>query len=266
MSPGGSIDVYVADIARGNLIKITYTGRERQPVWAPDGKHVVYDTQASTGAMWWIRADGAGSPQPLLQNASTLIPYSFSPDGRLAYSTASGRTDVDIWTLPLDLSDPEHPKAGKPELFLGTPFSESSPAFSPDGRWMAYLSNESGAEELYVRPFPGPGGRWLISSGGARSPVWSRAGRELLYETPDRRVMSVSYTVKGDTFMAEAPRPWPGAAPAQLSMISTIDVSPDGKRLIYLAPRENPEHATPGSHIMFALNFFDELKRKAPLR
>ncbi len=266
VGPGASHDVYVDDLARGNLIKITFTGRERQPVWTPDGKHLVYDTQASTGAMWWIRADGAGTPQPLLQNTSTLIPYSFSPDGRLAYSTGSSRTGVDIWTLPLDVSDPEHPKPGKPELFLGTPFSESSPAFSPDGRWMAYLSNESGVQELYVRPFPGPGGRWLISSGGARSPVWSRAGRELLYQTSDRRVMSVTYTVKGATFVAETPRPWPGAAPAGVPMFSSIDVSPDGKRLVYLAPAENPEHATPPSHAEFVLNFFDDLKRKAPLR
>jgi Tol biopolymer transport system component len=266
MGPDASHDVYVADIARANLIKITFTGRERQPVWSPDGKHLVYDTEASTGAMWWIRADGAGSPQPLLQNASTLIPYSISPDGRLAYSTSSSRTNVDIWTLPLDLSDPDHPKAGKPEIFLGTPFAESSPAFSPDGRWMAYLSDESGVEELYVRPFPGPGGRWLISSGGARSPVWSRSGHELVYQTPDRRVMSAAYAVKGDTFVAETPRAWPGAAPAPLPMISTIDVSPDGKRLVYLAPRENTGHARSGSHLMFVLNLFDELKRKAPLR
>jgi serine/threonine-protein kinase len=266
MGTGPSHDVYVDDIARGNLIRITFTGRERQPIWAPDGKHLVYDTEASTGAIWWIRADGAGSPQPLVQNASTLIPYSFSPDGRLAYATASSRTSVDIWTLPLDLSDPEHPKPGKPELFLGTPFGESSPAFSPDGRWMAYLSNESGVMQLYVRPFPGPGGRWLISSGVARSPVWSRTGHELLYEASNHRVMSVAYTAKGDIFVAETPRPWPGPAPASVSMLSTIDVSPDGKRLVYFEPRENAENSASGSRVTFVLNFFDELRRKAPVR
>jgi hypothetical protein len=78
--------------------------------------------------------------------------------------------------------------------------------------------------------------------------------------------MSVAYTIKGDTFVAGTPRPWPGAAPLQVPNVSTLDLSPDGKRLIYFAPRQNPEPATPGSHVMFALNFFDELKRKAPLR
>jgi len=117
-----------------------------------------------------------------------------------------------------------------------------------------------------VRPFPGPGGRWLVWSGGARSPVWSRSGRELVYQTPDRRLMWVPYTVKGDTFAAETPRPWPGATPLQLSMISTFDVFPEGKRLVYLTVPANPERATVRSHVIFGLNFFDELKRKAPLR
>lgn len=90
-----------------------------------------------------------------------MLPYSFSPDGRrLAYfETTTAVTNLDIWTLPLDTSDPDHPKPGKPELFLHTPFTNSHPAFSPDGHWLAYRSNESGTNEVYVRPFPGPGGK-----------------------------------------------------------------------------------------------------------
>src|SRR5258706_2718859 len=95
----------------------------------------------------------------------------------------SPETSFDIWTLPLDLTDPDHPKPGKPELFLGTPAVEVSPVFSPDGRWLAYMSLESGGPEVYVRPFPGPGGKWQVSTGGGVMPVWSRNGRELFYRT-----------------------------------------------------------------------------------
>ena len=99
-------------------------------------------------------------------------------------------TGFDLWTLPLDVSDPEHPKPGKPELFLGTPFNEQEPAFSPDGRWIAYTSNESGRNEVYVRPFPGGApsgsGKWQISTGGGAHPIWSRNGRELPASRRDR--------------------------------------------------------------------------------
>ena len=112
-------------------------------------------------------------------------------------------------TLPLDTSDPDHPKPGKPEPFLGTPSDENVPMFSPDGRWIAYRSNESGTDEIYVRPFPaGRGGKWQISTGGGLYPIWSNNGRELFYETPDYRIMVVDYTVSGDSFVPGKPRLW----------------------------------------------------------
>jgi Tol biopolymer transport system component len=94
-------------------------------------------------------------------------------------------------------------KAGKPEVFLQTPASELYPAFSPDGRWIAYRSNESGADEVYVRAFPDKGGKWLISNSGGVLAVWSRNRRELFYRTPDQHIMVVAYTVKGDVFVAD---------------------------------------------------------------
>jgi serine/threonine-protein kinase len=91
----------------------------------------------------------------------------------------------------------------------GTPFNEFNPAFSPDGRWLAYTSNESGTSEVYVRPFPGSGGRWQVSTGGGAFPVWSRDGRELLFRALlDRRVMAAGYTAKADSFAAGKPRVW----------------------------------------------------------
>ena len=101
-----------------------------------------------------MRADGAGEAQTLL-DSKDLMPNSFSPDGkRLAYTHAGVDMQAELWTLPLDVSDPEHPKPGKPELFFRTPFNEMEPAFSSDGRWIAYVSTESGRYEVYVRPFP----------------------------------------------------------------------------------------------------------------
>ncbi len=133
----------------------------------------------------WIRADGAGEIQRLLDSKNIVIPYSFFPDGRrLAYHEFDPETGCDLWTLPLDVSDPDHPKPGKPELFLRTPSNERYPAVSPDGRWIAYQSDESGRYEVYVRPFPGPGGKWQISNSGGMLPIWSRNGRELFFQNP----------------------------------------------------------------------------------
>ena len=127
-----------------------------------------------------------------MESKFELRPYSFSPDGkRLAFAQASPQTGYDIWTLPLNIAvaDPEHPKPGKPELFLGTIAEEYEPAFSPDGRWIAYRTNASGRAEVYVQPFPGTpggaGGKWLIGAPG-RHPVWSRRAGDLLLQSRDQ--------------------------------------------------------------------------------
>ena len=115
----------------------------------------------------------------------------------------------DLWTLALDVSDPDHPKPGKPEPFLRTPSNERYPAVSPDGRWIAYESDESGRDEVYVRPFPGPGGKWQISNAGGSLPVWSRNGRELFFENLDNRIMVTDYDSEERIFRpAGKPRLW----------------------------------------------------------
>ena len=145
-------NIVVWDWQREQMQRLTFTQGSRFPVWAPDGRHLVYSSQATS--LQWIRADGGADVQALLTSKSQLAPYSFSPDGkRLAYTETTPDTGYDVWTLPLDIADPEHPKPGQPELFLRTPFSESEPAFSPDGHWLAYTSNESGEYRVYVRPF-----------------------------------------------------------------------------------------------------------------
>jgi len=158
-------------------------------------------------------------------------------------------------------------RLGKAELFLGTPFDETIPAFSPDGRWLAYHSNDSGTNEVYVRPFSaaggGPGGRWQVSTGGGRTPVWSRDGRDLLFLTPDGRVMAAAYTAKGDSFAAGKPRVWTETRILQAGFGRNYDITPDGKRLAAIMVGAEDDKLP--THLTFLLHFFDELRRKVPV-
>jgi hypothetical protein len=134
-----------------------------------------------------------------------LTPWSFSPDGRWRISKPK-QTRI---SLPLDLSDPEHPKPGQPEPFLQTPAAELAPRFSPNGHWIDYRSNESGSSEVYVRPFPpGAGGKWQISSGGGLYAIWSSDGHSLFYQAADNRTMVLHYKAEGTTFSPGKPHPW----------------------------------------------------------
>src|SRR5262249_32638496 len=159
----------------GTISRLTSTGRATVLAWAPDSRHLAFQSGGNAFTIFWVRSDGSGDPQRLLENPDNVAPACFSPDGRrLAYFGTRPDTGFDIWTLPLDLADPDHPKPGKPELFLGTPADEVLPRFSMDGRWIAYRSNESGNSEIYVRPFPlGSGAKWRISSGGGLYAFWA---------------------------------------------------------------------------------------------
>ena len=136
--------------------------------------------------------------------------------------------------------------------------------FSPDGRWLAYVSDESGKDEVYVRAFPQPasgqGGKWQVSNSGGHFPMWSRKERELLYHSGDQ-IMTVSYTVKGDSFVPEKPRLWT----ANLGGATWFDLAPDGKRLAVVMPVAAPEATKPGHEVTIIFNFLDELRRRAPI-
>lgn len=219
--------------------------------------------------MFWTRSDGGGKPQPLTQGKRQL-PFSFTPDGkRLSFEEYTGSAGFALWTMPLE-SDGTGLKGGKPELFLQDSFDERSPTFSPDGRWLAYTSNESGTYQIYVRAFPDKEGKWQISSGGGSFPVWSHNGRELFFRSDDNRIMVAAYTVKGDSFVADKPRVWSEKPLAVAGFdiargISNYDLAPDGKRVAALMPVETPEAQKAQNHVIFLENFFDELRRKVPL-
>jgi Tol biopolymer transport system component len=268
LESGKDQDAWIYDTQRDSMSRLTYNSSGGlYPVWYPDGKHIVFQLRsAGVSAIEWIRSDGAGEAMRLLEGNSERFPGSLSPDGRrLAYTELNSETGADLWTVALDLSDPEHPKAGKPEPFLRTPFNERDPAFSPDGRWMAYTSTESGIAELYVRPFPGPGGKWQISTGGAEYPKWSRSARALFYESlTDDSIMVADYTATADSFSASKPRVAASARMIDAAGVPNWDLAPDGKRFVVF-PAPDPAAGDRGSvHVTFLLNFFDELRRRIP--
>ena len=262
-------DIWVKDLERDTVSRLTnLPGRNNFPVWTPDGKNIVFESWNWAGSgMYWIRADGVGEAQRLTEaNLKTFqSPYSFSPDGkRLAYShyQESSGFRAEIWTAPME-GDRDHPRLGKAEVFLRTSFSESDPAFSPDGHWLAYSSDESGKDEVYVRPFPGPGSKSQVSTGGGVYPLWSRDGRKLFFLTPDWLIMVTSYSAKGGSFAAGKPQVWAQENLPYLGGNYPYDLAPDGKRLaVVLNPGGTEVRSTDSVTVL--LNFFDELRRKVP--
>jgi serine/threonine-protein kinase len=261
MNTSSGPDIFSYDLQRETMTRLTLGGHSSLPVWTPDGKHLAFQWSGNRSGIWWMRSDGSGEADFLLETHTNPGPWSFSPDGRhLAYGDSFA-----IWTVTLDTSNPDHPKAGKPELFVvHKGLSAITAMFSPDGHWIAYRSNESGAWEIYVRPFPGGrGGQWQISTGGGLYALWSNDGRELFYEATDHRIMVVDYTVNGDSFLPGKPRLW-SEKQIFFNMGSNLALAPDGKRFAVFS---KPEAAGPekGSvHVTFLQNFLDELRRQIP--
>ena len=260
-------DLWVYDIARDVRSQLTYDGNSRDGVWTPDGRHVIYWRSNPGGSsIRMVGADGAGDIV-LLESRNPIVPTSLSPEGRLLYFEIDPKTLQDLWTLPIDFSDAEHPKPGKPEKFLGEAFAEFEPSFSPDGHWIAYRrSGASTLTEIFVQPFPGPGERKQISSGGGRNPMWSPDGRELFYENIDNRIAVVDYKATRDSFQASKPRVWADQQMLGLAGAYDATLAPDGKRFAVVLQLEATADRTTSSHATFLLNFFDELRRRAPAR
>ncbi|MBI4902641.1 MAG: protein kinase [Acidobacteria bacterium] len=270
MYNGGGSDIWVKDLDGDSPSRVSFLpGVNFYPVWAPDGKSIVFQsTNPAAPGLYAIRSDGSGETQRLTEGKPLEYPYSFSPDGkRLAFHRTGNSGSDDIFTLPVigDTSPGGSGiRLGKAEPFLATPFMEGGAKFSPDGRWIAYGSTESGSLEAYVRPFPGPGGRRQISTGGSRRVFWLPNGRELLYLTSDQRVMAVPYSASGDSFVAGKPRLWTEVRLRETGGNPNFDVAPDGKRLAALLP-DDASGEKPPTHLTFLLNFSDELRRKAPV-
>jgi serine/threonine-protein kinase len=269
---GKGQEIFVYDRQRDALSRLTFAGGSG-PVWSRDGEHLVFASVSAAGSrLNWIRADGSGEVQVLLESKNVLRATGFSPDGRrLAYGEADPGRGVDSWTLPLDPSDPEHPKSGQSALFLQQPANYGWQVFSGDGRYVAYMSNESGKYEVYVRPAPGPDGKpgpgkWQISTAGGEYPEWSENGRELFYLGPDNRLMVTDYTATtGGSFSSGKPRVWSDRPIRKVGLGGSFALAPDGKHVaVFPLPETNAEDKD-AAHVTFLLNFFDELRRKVPV-
>ena len=241
-----------------------------RPVWTPDGRRIAFTSKRgdkTASNLYWQRADGTGEVQRLTDSKSTQFPGSWHPSGKfLAFFENTPKNASDLMILPMDGDETTGWKPGKPTVFLSTPLIESTPMFSPDGRWIAYISNESGRNEIYVRPFPGPGGKWQISNTASDDPTWSRTRHELLYaDSADLQMLVVPYAVEGDSFRAEKPRLWSEGRflgrPRPPSR--DLDLHPDGERFA-LAPVSVQQGVAKLNKVVFLFNFFDELRRVAP--
>ena len=260
INDGFNSDVWVYDTQRDAITRLTLGGVNRNPAWSPDGQYVVFLRIAQ--GIFQARADGASPPQVLRGSKTDPYPWSFTPDGkRLAYFEGLGNSQ--LWTVPLE-DQGGALKAGTPELFLKSNFPDRAPSFSPDGRWLAYSSNESGRNEVYVRTFPPPasgqGGKWQVSNNGGERPRWSRTGDELVYQSGDQ-LMTVRYSVNDTTFVADRPRVWI----ASLGGASDWDLAPDGTRVAAVIPEASTQAPQQEHEIVMLQNFADELRRKAPV-
>jgi Tol biopolymer transport system component len=252
-------DIWVYEWQRDTMTRLTFgTGGSIYPIWTPDGRYIVFE--ATGVGIFWTRSDGSGKPQPLTQSKDIQYPWSFTPDGkRLAFMDANPETGYDLWTVALE-SDGVGLRAGKPEPYLQTPADERHPSFSPDGKWVAYSSSESGSFQVYVRAFPDKGGKWQISNVSGVYPAWSRNGHELFFRTEDNQIMVASYTVKGESFVADKPRVWSEKRIGNIA--ANYDLAPDGKRIVALFSAETVEGQKAQSHVTFLINFFDEVRRR----
>ena len=252
-------DVWVRDLQAGQSRQLTFTGPGvREVAWAPDGKHLVFGDGTS---LWWIKADGSGRPLRILEKTINPRPFSFTQDGRLVYSFIGTASRPDIATLQLDLTDPERPKAGSPEPFLTDEYAEVDPAFSPDGRFLAYASSEENVNDVYVTSFPGRVKR-KISTAGGKFPVWT--ARELFILGGDDRIMVARYAIQGESFTWDDPRPWSLTPILRDAVRQNFDMTADGRRAV-IFPRPAAVQQTENLHAMFVMNFFDEVRRRIPI-
>jgi serine/threonine-protein kinase len=231
-----------------------------QPMWTPNGRFILLGGRAGMGFM---RPDGTGGVKKLWESTATQVPLSFTPDGsRLAYLEFNPVTGLDLWTVVVNQNDGEL-RAGPPEPFLVTPAAESQQMFSPDGRWVAYCSTESGSWEVYVQPFPPDGRKTQVSSHGGRIPFWSKNGRDLFYTTERQEILRVPYTIRNGTFAPSEPMLWTERRFADTGVIAGVDLAPNGKRFVALMPAEPSGRQQSPNHVTILLNFFDDIQRRA---
>jgi Tol biopolymer transport system component/predicted Ser/Thr protein kinase len=240
-------DEWILDLERDSLTRLSFGKDDGAPVWSPDGKRVVYrSSQAGAYNLYARASDGSGSEERLTSDQDASTAMSFTPDGKLLVLVRVREGVPEVWIHPFE-------KGSSPSPFLQGPFRHDEAALSPDGRWMAYTSNESGKVEVYVTAFPGPGGKWQISTEGGKTPLWAPNSRELFYRK-DKKFMRVAVTT-APSFSASRP---------ELLFEGDYegwDIAPDGKR--FLMVKDEAAESAP-KHLNLVLDWFQDLKLRAP--
>ncbi|HEV8486662.1 MAG TPA: hypothetical protein VGV87_24160, partial [Blastocatellia bacterium] len=197
----GAINIWLMDLARGTASPFTFEQTiDFAPIWSPDGNRIVFASlRDGPPNLLQKVSNSAGNEEPLLKNFIPKIPFDWSRDGRfIIYGVIDPKTSWDLWVLPLDGDRTPIP-------FLQTDADERQAQFSPNGKWVAYASIESGRTEVYVRPFPAAAGKWQVSTGGGEQPRWRRDGRELFYLSADHKLIAVEVNTEGPTFEHHTP-------------------------------------------------------------
>jgi len=249
-------DVWVLDLGRGTLTRLTFgEGRSTRPLWSPDGERILFGSNRVEGTnnIFSQFADGSGTAEQLTTGA-WRVPTSVSSDGRTIVFRQNSDMGRDIGMVRLE-------GERKLEMLLQTSFEEHTGMLSPDDRWLAYVSNESGREEIYLTPFPGPGGKWQISTEGGTEPLWSRDGRELFYRSGEK-MMAVAISTEPELTPGKPTLLFEGRYQTGLvgaSPGSNYDVARDGRFVMIRA-----EEGSGPTQINVVLNWFEELKRLVP--
>jgi serine/threonine-protein kinase len=255
--------VWVYDLLRGTLTPVT-SQQERAAwgVFSPDGTRIAFQSVLAGRSLLAVKAvDGTGSAEPIAPPAARAVqtPSSWSTDDKIAFIQSDVKNSADIWVFDA--------RTRKASVVINTEAGESFPAFSRDGKWLAYVSNLSGNPEVYVQPYPGPGPRVQVSNGGGSGPAWTADGRELFYVTQGGsgsglQMMAVKVTTTSSGFSASVPQKlfegrFGGTSPAR-----GWDVTGDGRRFLMI--RGVDPAPQPPSQMILVQNFGDELKRRVP--
>jgi len=238
----GTSDVWVLDLAQRVWSRVTTAGQSDHPVWTQDGRRLVYARDAD---LWWIAADGSGHADSLLMAAGNRYPSDVTPDGRAVIFAEYGSNSSGIRRLVFD-------SAPAATTILPPAYDETAPALSPDGRWLAYQSDETGRSEIYVRPYPGPGARVSLSAEGGAEPAWSRDGRSLYYRAGDSMMVALTGTT-GTGLAVTGRRLLFRGSFLSGDRFRGYDVSPDGQRFYLLRGSDAP------STFIAVHHFFDRL-------
>jgi Tol biopolymer transport system component len=245
------------DVARGTPTRLTFGGNNDLPAWAPDGSRVFYSgAQDGKVGVYSVAVDGSSRPELVIETATRPRPLSLTPDGRTLLYSQPGRDRV-MRVMVLDLA--AEGAARQPRPLRETSASDREAELSPDGKWVAFTSAETGTPEIYVMPFPGPGAKVRVSTDSGSTPRWTRGGRELLYWLAGAgtlSLMSVSVPA-GSTFVPGHPQEL-----FQLNLGTTWDPTPDGERFLV----EVLSTAQTGSVFATVTDWFDELRLRAPAK